>query len=46
VTDGAVRATLTVTAGRRHFVVTVGWSQDSLYARARTGRAVLRLPAP
>jgi pimeloyl-ACP methyl ester carboxylesterase len=46
VSDGGVRATLTVTAGRRRISVRVGWAQASLYARARIGSAVLSLPAP
>ena len=44
--DGAVRAKLTITVGQRRFVVTIGWTQASLYARARVGNAILRLPAP
>ena len=44
--EGAVRCRLTVTAGRRRFAVRLSWSQRSRFARARVGRAVLRLPAP
>lgn len=44
--DGTVQARLTVTVGQRRFVVTTGWNQASLYARARVGHAILRLPAP
>lgn len=46
VSDGAVRATLTVAVGRRRYVVRVAWNQASLCARAKVGKAVLRLPAP
>src|SRR5262249_1654383 len=43
---GNVHARLTVRIGARRIRVTLSWAQASLYARARVGRAVLRLPAP
>ncbi len=44
--DGAVKATVTVTVGRRHLHFALDWTQATPYARARIGRAVLSLPAP
>ena len=44
--DGAVRSQLTVTVGRRRFLVRAIWTQATSFARARLGRAVLSLPAP
>ena len=44
--DGSAAAKLTVTVGGHHLHFTLGWTQATAYARARIGRALLRLPAP